>query len=65
MSDIERLRSGAAGYTKGISPDAKSKPTLTDAEREAIECCLEMATIHATECEDELATLRNLLVRLA
>ena len=37
---------------------------ITDAEREAIEWCLEMATIHATECDDELATLRSLLERL-
>ena len=37
---------------------------LTDAERAAVEWCVEMATIHATECDDELAALRKLLERL-
>ena len=39
-------------------------PTLTAEEREAVEWCVEMATVHATECDDELAALRNLLERL-
>jgi hypothetical protein len=42
----------------------QASPTLTDAERGAIEWCLEMATIHATDCDDELASLRSLLERL-
>jgi hypothetical protein len=37
--------------------------TLTDAEREAVEWCVEMAVLHATECEDEIAALRGLLER--
>jgi hypothetical protein len=38
-------------------------PTLADAEREAVEWCVEMAMLHATECDDELAALRGLLER--
>ena len=37
---------------------------LTADEREAIEWCIEMATIHATECDEELATLRKILERI-
>jgi hypothetical protein len=37
---------------------------LTSVEREAIEWCIEMATLHATECDDELASLRSMLERL-
>jgi hypothetical protein len=37
--------------------------TLTDAEREAVEWCVEMAVLHATECDDEIAALRGLLER--
>lgn len=36
---------------------------LTDAEREAVEWCLEIAVLHATECDEEIATLRGLLER--
>ena len=43
---------------------APAQFTLTDEEREAIEWCVEMATVHAMECDDELVTLRNLLERL-
>lgn len=42
---------------------ASTEPTLTDEEREAVEWCIEMATIHATDCDDELTTLRTLLER--
>lgn len=38
-------------------------PTLTDAEREALEWCVEMAAMHATECDEEIAALRGLLER--
>lgn len=38
-------------------------PTLTDAERQAVEWCVEMAVLHATDCDDEIATLRGLLER--
>ena len=44
---------------------AAGEPTLTDAEREAVEWCVEMASLHATECDEEIATLRGLLERLA
>ena len=37
---------------------------LTDAEREAVEWCVEMAVLHATECDEEIAALRGLLARL-
>ena len=38
--------------------------TLTDAERQAVEWCVEMAVTTATDCADEIATLRGLLERL-
>ena len=38
--------------------------TLTDEEREAVEWCVEMAALHATECDEELAALRGLLDRI-
>ena len=41
------------------------QPTLTDEEREAVEWCVEMAVVHATECDEEIATLRSLLERFA
>jgi len=34
MSDIERLRNGVAEYTDGIAAVCKTKPTLTDEERQ-------------------------------
>ena len=37
---------------------------LTEEEREAVEWCVEMASIHATECDEEIATMRGLLERL-
>ncbi len=40
------------------------QPTLTDAEREAVEWCVEMAMNSATDCDNEIATLRGLLERL-
>jgi hypothetical protein len=43
----------------------RTPPTLTDAEREAVEWCVEMASIHATDCDEEIATLRALLARLS
>ena len=36
---------------------------LTDEERQAVEWCVEMATVHATDCDEEIATLRGLLER--
>ena len=39
-------------------------PSLTDAEREAVEWCVQMAVLHATECDEEIAALRDLLDRL-
>jgi hypothetical protein len=63
-AEVRRLQNIIAVYTDGISPDAKSKPALTDEEREAIEF---FAAIHnegyglfATHTD----TLRNLLERL-
>jgi hypothetical protein len=38
--------------------------TLTDAEREAIAWCVDMAETTATECDEELAALRGLLERM-
>ena len=61
-AEIERLRS-LTRFQDGVicSGDAAC---LTQSEREAVEWCVEMARIHATECEEELATLRRLLERL-
>jgi hypothetical protein len=49
---------------QGGSVTVTMDATLTDEEREAVEWCIEMATVHASDCDDELATLRNLLERL-
>ena len=47
------------------APDnAAKQDTLTDEEREAVWWCVEMALLHATDCDDEIATLRGLLERL-
>jgi hypothetical protein len=40
------------------------KTRLTDEERAAIAWCVGMAETTATECDEELATLRGLLERL-
>ncbi len=40
------------------------QPTLTDAEREAVSWCVEMAMSSATDCVDEIRTLRGLLDRM-
>ena len=61
-SEIERLRTLAA-HTTPHEGSVQAQCTLTDEEREAIEWCVEMATVHAMECDDELVTLRNLLER--
>ena len=42
----------------------RTPPTLTDEEREAIAWCVEMAMNSATDCVDEIRTLRGLLDRL-
>jgi hypothetical protein len=57
----ERLHAAASGYTAGISAGADSKPTLTDAEREAVEWCIfQQATTQRIA-----VALRGLLERLA
>ena len=38
---------------------------ITPEERQAVEWCVEMAVLHATDCDDEIATLRGLLERTA
>jgi hypothetical protein len=43
---------------------AAREPTLTDDERKAIAWCVEMALNSATDCVDEVRTLRGLLDRL-
>lgn len=60
------LRNGASPYTGGISPAAEIKPTLTNAEREAV---LDAALAYEGdpdewECEKIARTLRGLLKRL-
>jgi len=39
------------------------KTRLTDAERQAVSWCVEMAATTATGCDEELAALRGLLAR--
>jgi hypothetical protein len=59
----ERLQCGDPGYTAGISAGADSKPTLTDAEREALENAayfLRQSDEAGLRCA---ATLRGLLER--
>jgi hypothetical protein len=46
------------------NPAIGEKPTLTDAERAAVSWCVEMALHSATDCVDEIRTLRGLLGRL-
>jgi hypothetical protein len=45
-------------------PAIGEKPTLTDAERAAVEWCVEMALSSATDCVAEIRTLRGLLGRM-
>lgn len=53
-NEIERLQNIIAGYTDGISPDTKLKPTFTDEEREAVKAAIRW---------EQIATLRKLLGR--
>lgn len=66
--EIERLRNIIAKYTVGISPDTKSKPTLTDEEREAVEAAVKCADLYDEEMDGFASgvskTLRKLLERL-
>jgi hypothetical protein len=60
---LERLRPDGSGYTFGISAGAGSKPTLTDAEREAVEVAAEAYA--ADHGERFAATLRAMLGRFS
>ena len=62
--EIERLRLLSETGDCPEPENAANGDILTDAEREAVEWCVEMARIHATECDDEIATMRGLLKRL-
>jgi hypothetical protein len=53
----------AFGFDRELKAEI-ARLRLTDAEREAIEWCVEMARIHATDCDDEIDALRGLLKRL-
>jgi hypothetical protein len=76
QAEVERLRNGALDgretVRQGLSqknncpaPDnAANADILTDDEREAVSWCVEMALSFATDCDDEIATLRGLLERL-
>ena len=59
---IEELRKYYRKFSQ-IAATVYDRMKLTDEEIEAIEWCVEMMKLHATECDDELATLRNLLER--
>jgi hypothetical protein len=58
----EMAKAAAYEWNWSIEPLYRS-PTLTDAEREAILWCVEMAETTAAECDEELAALRGLLAR--
>jgi hypothetical protein len=60
----ERLQSGDPGYTDGIPAGAESKPTLTDAEREAVEQAIDAANGMGQAEPWTMRTLRGLLERL-
>jgi|GEM_PF-4052532 len=74
LPPLGRLRNGALEgretvplSAKADCPDpdnAANADILTDEEREAVGWCVEMAVFHATDCDDEIATLRGLLERL-
>jgi DNA-binding protein YbaB len=61
--DGKQMGALIAGYQKmqGLCIDGKY---LTDEERAAVEWCVEMALNSATDCVDEIRTLRGLLERL-
>jgi hypothetical protein len=61
-AEVRRLQNIIAVYTDGILPDAKSKPALTDEEREAIERAAFVSD--QAGLEKSAATLRKLLERL-
>jgi hypothetical protein len=70
MSDIvERLRNWRSVHLARLhllmeeAAAEIERLQITDAEREAVSWCVEMAMTSATDCEDEIATLRGLLER--
>jgi len=63
--EMERVRQVLS--QKNDCPDADNaaaQDILTDEEREAVSWCVEMAMNSATDCVDEIRTLRGLLERL-
>ena len=71
MSDmVERLTSWADATPDSVTSrllrdaaDEIQRLRLTGPEREAVEWCVEMAALHATECDEEMVALRGLLER--
>ena len=69
--EVRRLRAAIAALAdqdatlavQGGNVIVTMDATLTDAEREAVEWCVEMAMNSATDCVDEIRTLRGLLER--
>jgi len=57
------LRERAAAMLLSEASDEIERLRLTDEERQAVEWCAEMATVHATDCDEEITTLRGLLKR--
>lgn len=72
MSDmVERLTSWADATPDSVTSrllreaaDEIQRLRFTGPEREAVEWCVDMAVMHATDCDEETATLRGLLERL-
>jgi len=63
-SMLRRQQDTPAAHTTPREGSEQDGCTLTGEEREAVEWCVEMAVHSATDCADEIATLRGLLERL-
>jgi hypothetical protein len=62
---LERMGDTPAAHATLGEGSEQNRCTLTDDERAAVGWCVEMAMSSATDCVDEIRTLRGLLERLA
>jgi hypothetical protein len=62
---VERMGHTPAAHATPREGSKQNGCTLTDDERAAVAWCVEMALSSATDCADEIRTLRGLLERLA
>lgn len=61
LLDLAPLLDDAAREIDKLRADQPVR--LTAAEREAVEWCVEMAVLHATDCDSEVKAMRGLLER--